>query len=681
REKLPKQFAIAKLFNNSGLTDVINIRYLNPYKLKIEVSTEECAGKLLDCQEFQTKGWKIYSAMDVNISYGIIRDVDLELSDEEALKAIKCPNDIEIISLKRLQRRDGDTWVPSEVAKVGFKGSYLPKKRVRELMAEYNCTYQVACNMYVRPRLPINSQTVKETEKPKINTNNSFSGLLLAESESNYKYTPNAFPPLFTQSRSKSPPVSDNNKNKQSHSQHKNKSVWCGHRESSDRIPTQTAATDNVAGENVNNTRETHLDDLITRLKDIIFMRNRSFLEKFYDVIKCCGKWLVIFVVDLITEWPIANKCFEQDRDDSYGGVAIVVHNSIKAQITNFRLPSQESIPNIKICEVPSTKFVPKSYWSSELSRAVAERRLALAQLRKNPTPTNFIILKQKVARAQRLIRRQALSLFDSSATVWARWYPVASSSWGVHPVHLRRLYIAIIRSRLDYGCFLFDNSAKTNIYKLDKIQNQAMRVYSDGSKVDNATGAAFFDPQSNTAACFTLNCRFSVMAAELCAISECLSYLTSCEQTQCSDPVSVGAHSSADSREGLVSTAMTPRDDTDEDVCVVERTTRVTLAGVLATNVKNTSADHILSNSRWRVQGHVASSTQLIIDTWTTGKLSGILNPWETMAACWTTGLYSKGATETVCSRQDVSGCQDVGSARLTPDPRKDAVVFNRDD
>ncbi|KAF9419250.1 hypothetical protein HW555_004177 [Spodoptera exigua] len=284
REKLPKQFAIAKLFNNSGLTDVINIRYLNPYKLKIEVSTEECAGKLLDCQEFQTKGWKIYSAMDVNISYGIIRDVDLELSDEEALKAIKCPNDIEIISLKRLQRRDGDTWVPSEVAKVGFKGSYLPsyiyvdclrakvepyvfpvtqcsncwkfghvkircsskkivcpkctgehdncevttftcvncrgdhmalnrscpvyarEKRVRELMAEYNCTYQVACNMYVRPRLPINSQTVKETEKPKINTNNSFSGLLLAESESNYKYTPNAFPPLFTQSRSKSPP-------------------------------------------------------------------------------------------------------------------------------------------------------------------------------------------------------------------------------------------------------------------------------------------------------------------------------------------------------------------------------------------------------------------------------------------------------------------------------------------
>lgn len=53
----------------------------------------------------------------------------------------------------------------------------------------------------------------------------------------------------------------------------------------------------------------------------------------------------------------------------------------------------------------------------------------------------------------------------------------LAGPSWGVHPIHLRRLYIAIIRSRLDFASFLFDNSAKCHIYKLDKIQNQAMRV------------------------------------------------------------------------------------------------------------------------------------------------------------------------------------------------------------
>jgi ribonuclease HI len=49
--------------------------------------------------------------------------------------------------------------------------------------------------------------------------------------------------------------------------------------------------------------------------------------------------------------------------------------------------------------------------------------------------------------------------------------------TWGIHPKHLRTLYISLIRSRLDYGCFLYDNSAKTHLYKLEKIQNQAMRM------------------------------------------------------------------------------------------------------------------------------------------------------------------------------------------------------------
>lgn len=53
----------------------------------------------------------------------------------------------------------------------------------------------------------------------------------------------------------------------------------------------------------------------------------------------------------------------------------------------------------------------------------------------------------------------------------------LAGSGWGVHPKHLRRLYIAIIRSRLDYGSFLFNNCSKHLTYKLDKIQNLSLRV------------------------------------------------------------------------------------------------------------------------------------------------------------------------------------------------------------
>ncbi|CAH2090528.1 unnamed protein product [Euphydryas editha] len=53
----------------------------------------------------------------------------------------------------------------------------------------------------------------------------------------------------------------------------------------------------------------------------------------------------------------------------------------------------------------------------------------------------------------------------------------LAGPSWGVHPIHLRRLYISLIRSRIDYGSFLYDVSAKTHLAKLDKIQNQALRI------------------------------------------------------------------------------------------------------------------------------------------------------------------------------------------------------------
>lgn len=49
--------------------------------------------------------------------------------------------------------------------------------------------------------------------------------------------------------------------------------------------------------------------------------------------------------------------------------------------------------------------------------------------------------------------------------------------TWGVHPKHLRSLYISLIRSRLDYGSFIYDNSANTHLSKLDKIQNQALRI------------------------------------------------------------------------------------------------------------------------------------------------------------------------------------------------------------
>jgi signal recognition particle subunit SEC65 len=47
----------------------------------------------------------------------------------------------------------------------------------------------------------------------------------------------------------------------------------------------------------------------------------------------------------------------------------------------------------------------------------------------------------------------------------------LSGPTWGVHPSHLRRLYIALIRSRLDYACFLYDCSAKSFTSSCNKIR------------------------------------------------------------------------------------------------------------------------------------------------------------------------------------------------------------------
>lgn len=63
-------------------------------------------------------------------------------------------------------------------------------------------------------------------------------------------------------------------------------------------------------------------------------------------------------------------------------------------------------IPIIKICTNPKSKFVPKSYWTPELSRAVAIRRIALKNFRRNPIPRNLELLNEKIRLAQRLLRK-----------------------------------------------------------------------------------------------------------------------------------------------------------------------------------------------------------------------------------------------------------------------------------
>lgn len=67
--------------------------------------------------------------------------------------------------------------------------------------------------------------------------------------------------------------------------------------------------------------------------------------------------------------------------------------------------------------------------------------------------------------------------MYEKSSAFINIFKVLGNTRWGVHPKHLRRLYIALIRSRLDYGSFLYDTAVKNHLNKLDKLQNCVMRV------------------------------------------------------------------------------------------------------------------------------------------------------------------------------------------------------------
>lgn len=126
KEPLPKQFAMARFLSECKINSISRVKYISPFKVRIEFENEQSAEQLYTCENIIKKGWLVYKPMEINHCYGIIRDVDGELSDEEIKSKLKCLGTI--ISVKRLMRRDRSDgkWVPSEVVRLGFKGSMLP---------------------------------------------------------------------------------------------------------------------------------------------------------------------------------------------------------------------------------------------------------------------------------------------------------------------------------------------------------------------------------------------------------------------------------------------------------------------------------------------------------------------------------------------------------------------------
>ncbi|CAB3222846.1 unnamed protein product, partial [Arctia plantaginis] len=96
-----------------------------PYKVNIIFKSKDDAEKFLKCQKFKELYYVCQTIDEVNPSYGVVKDVDLDVEEQEILQQFSC--DHEIVSMRRLKRLNFDgTWIDSTVLRLAFKSSTLP---------------------------------------------------------------------------------------------------------------------------------------------------------------------------------------------------------------------------------------------------------------------------------------------------------------------------------------------------------------------------------------------------------------------------------------------------------------------------------------------------------------------------------------------------------------------------
>lgn len=400
KDKLPKQFSLAKLLKEHNIVEITFIKYITPYKIRIDFEYEQHARNLLSNQKLLDKGWNIQKATEVNSSYGVIRDVDLDLSDEDIVKSITCTESIVLSSAVRLKRRDSNgEWVPSESVRLCFKGpclphyvsveglrikvdrfifpvsqcsrcwklghttkrcptnkiscpkcgdnhvncdikkfkcvnckgnhmalvkscpEYLKEKKIREIMAEFNCMYSKARAIYElrtpKPKINIltnNNSLPTFTHKPvtERNPDSDYDRMTCESNPSVHQLSPvlryRKIKPTYanilkegSKKETHSKPRLNERQKKKQHKLKHNTPIT-----SVSSTDSELSSPDSNEGHSERRkpgTKRVSFKELLSRLKEIIFLRSDSIQEKIKSVIKYCVEWLILVVVDNISDW------------------------------------------------------------------------------------------------------------------------------------------------------------------------------------------------------------------------------------------------------------------------------------------------------------------------------------------------------------------------------------------
>ncbi|XP_022826296.1 uncharacterized protein LOC111360014 [Spodoptera litura] len=143
KENLPKPIAFAKLLRCENIKDILRIKYKSANKVLIQCQRKEDALKLIECKKFKEMGLRCQLTQEMSVSYGIVKGIDLELSEEELMDIFK--SSVDVLSAKRLKRLLPEgKWVDCESVRLCFKSNVLP-----EYIYAYDCRFKV--EKYVFP--------------------------------------------------------------------------------------------------------------------------------------------------------------------------------------------------------------------------------------------------------------------------------------------------------------------------------------------------------------------------------------------------------------------------------------------------------------------------------------------------------------------------------------------------
>ncbi|CAH0717509.1 unnamed protein product, partial [Brenthis ino] len=533
-EKIPKQFKLAKILKAENIQDITKVKFISAYKVIIRFSNEDSADKLMESKYFQENGFKCQKTLDIKETFGVIKNIDLDSTEEEILESLRC--EMDIIAVKRLKRRNSvnGQWEPSEVVRICFKGSSLPSKegdKEEEISSGHinketdSCAIEretTYAEILKKPekkkrsksKKPMNSK--KANDKDKAVQDESFDFFSESESDNSQKieeenarqdknkitilsetwlvpehaFRINGYSifradridgyggtAILTHKSIKATLCNLTSTNTEIQAVHV-RLLNCAEIENIISIycPSSVRTSKNdwdyffslfnhktiIAGDfnghhpnwsSKEDTRGNQIFDSIlennfitindgtdTRIKLVngVIQKTSPDLTSVSTDLAFKFKWEVInenlgsdhMLIKVSTEIECPRRYTKRRNYKKANWPSYM--NKIESDLVNFTLPSDPQtaynkfiglvnmaadkyIPIVKVCENPlhQQKFKPKSYWEPNLSHTVAQRRLALAMFRRNPTPQNLDKLQNKISIAQRDIRRSSCKSFQ----------------------------------------------------------------------------------------------------------------------------------------------------------------------------------------------------------------------------------------------------------------------------